>query len=264
MFQIQHILFPVDFSDRSRAAASYAEEFAAHYDAELILLHVVEPPDYNTALTDSHRQHAEGFDKFFGHGVLQKLRVQRIITHGDATAKIIEAAGKHNADLIMIPTQGMGVYRRLIIGSTSAKVLHDADCPVWSGVHWEHVLTPEKIHYRRICCAVDLKPHSAKVLDWANEFARSYDAQVTVIHVGNVEQTGDSLPPLVQLQQQTGSSAAVLVEQGEPAYTIARLAGELQADLLVIGRGAESGIMGRLVATAYSIIRQSPCPVVSV
>jgi nucleotide-binding universal stress UspA family protein len=54
------------------------------------------------------------------------------------------------------------------------------------------------------------------------------------------------------------------LERGEPAKTVARVAAELNADLLVIGRGAEPGILGRLEADAYSIIRQSPCPVVSV
>jgi nucleotide-binding universal stress UspA family protein len=37
-----------------------------------------------------------------------------------------------------------------------------------------------------------------------------------------------------------------------------------EVDLLVIGRGADAGILGRLTGHAYSIIRQSPCPVVSV
>jgi nucleotide-binding universal stress UspA family protein len=45
---------------------------------------------------------------------------------------------------------------------------------------------------------------------------------------------------------------------------VAQLAGKLKADLLVIGRKSASGVLGRLDMTAYSIIRQSPCPVVSV
>ena len=45
---------------------------------------------------------------------------------------------------------------------------------------------------------------------------------------------------------------------------MAELTGEMKADLLVIGRKAEAGVLGRLEMTAYSIIRQSPCPVVSV
>jgi hypothetical protein len=38
----------------------------------------------------------------------------------------------------------------------------------------------------------------------------------------------------------------------------------LPADLLVIGRGSAAGMFGRLRTNAYAIIRQSPCPVVSV
>ena len=261
MFPLKRILFPVDFSERSRAAASYAEEFASHFGAELILLYVVEPPDYNTSLADSHRVHAEGFDLFFGHRLQRLHDVKRLIEHGDAARKIIECAARHQADLIMIPTQGMGMYRRLIIGSTSAKVLHDADCPVWSGVHWEHVPPPEKIHYQRICCAVDLEPHSAKVLEWAVQFAQEYRAELTMLHAGEGE---GSILELTRLKEAAGAKAEVRIEDGEPAKVVARLAAKQKADLLVIGRGAESGLLGRLVATAYSIIRLSPCPVVSV
>jgi hypothetical protein len=38
----------------------------------------------------------------------------------------------------------------------------------------------------------------------------------------------------------------------------------LSAGLLVIGRGSASGGFGRLRTHAYALIRQSPCPVVSV
>jgi len=38
----------------------------------------------------------------------------------------------------------------------------------------------------------------------------------------------------------------------------------LPADLLVIGRGSASGVFGRLRTNAYAIIRQSPCPVLSI
>ena len=69
---------------------------------------------------------------------LRHLRVKTLVEHGEAAQKIIQCAAANHVDLIMIPTQGMGIYRRLILGSTSAKVLHDADCPVWTGVHLEN------------------------------------------------------------------------------------------------------------------------------
>jgi nucleotide-binding universal stress UspA family protein len=53
------------------------------------------------------------------------------------------------------------------------------------------------------------------------------------------------------------------VEGGDVSKVITHLSGELKADLLVIGRKPQSGVLGRLDMLAYSIIRQSPCPVVS-
>ena len=48
------------------------------------------------------------------------------------------------------------------------------------------------------------------------------------------------------------------------ARVVAEAAQRLNADVLVIARGSAAGALGRLRANAYSIIRQSPCPVVSV
>src|SRR5260221_8708972 len=172
MFQLKRILFPVDFSDRCRGAAGYVEALAGRFDAELILLHVVEAA-YNSTLEDLHEIRSQNFDEFFGAG-LKHLRVKKLVKHGEAAQKIIECASSHHADLIMIPTQGMGIYRRLILGSTSAKVLHDADCPVWTGVHLENAPALEAVTCQRIVCAVDLKPSNVRVLDWANGLAEEY------------------------------------------------------------------------------------------
>ena len=54
------------------------------------------------------------------------------------------------------------------------------------------------------------------------------------------------------------------METGDASTVVAQLAGKLKADLLVIGRKSAAGVLGRLDMTAYSIIRQSLCPLVSV
>src|SRR5712691_7067324 len=43
VFKLKKILVPVDFSDCSNKALQYAIPFARQFDAELILLHVVQP-----------------------------------------------------------------------------------------------------------------------------------------------------------------------------------------------------------------------------
>jgi universal stress protein A len=67
-----------------------------------------------------------------------------------------------------------------------------------------------------------------------------------------------------QLVESTCAQADLLVESGGVAETLKHVAKEKKTDLLVIGRHHESGIVGRLRDTAYAIIRESPCPVVSV
>jgi nucleotide-binding universal stress UspA family protein len=54
------------------------------------------------------------------------------------------------------------------------------------------------------------------------------------------------------------------VDSGDAATVVCDIAADIKADLLVIGRGSAAGVFGRLRTNAYSIIRQSGCPVVSV
>lgn len=266
MFQLRRILFPVDFSPRCRGAAAYVESLAGRFDAELILLHVVEAA-YNSALEDTSGARAEDFDKLFDKS-LKHLHVRTLVEHGEAAQKIVQCATANQADLIMIPTKGMGIYRRLILGSTSAKVLHDADCPVWTGVHLENAPSLEMVACRRILCAVDLKPLSARVLAWASRLAEEYQAELTLAHITSGSETQsariEAKRELGRLQEAAGWPAAVRVEAGEVSKVVAQLTGELKADLAVIGRKPDAGVLGRLDMVAYSIIRQSPCPVVSV
>jgi nucleotide-binding universal stress UspA family protein len=155
----------------------------------------------------------------------------------------------------------LGIYRRLIIGSSVAKVLHDADCPVWTGVHLEDAPPLEKLHTERVLCAVDLNRPSVRVLQWASQLAKEYQAELTLLHVSSEPGASSALE---ELQREVGSTAKLQVREGDPAKVVAETARDVRADLLVIGRRAEIGLLGRLEMTAYSIIRDSPCPVVSV
>src|SRR5207302_3542828 len=108
---------------------------------------------------------------------------------GEVAPRIVEYASQRLADLIMITTHGRGKYRRLILGSTAAKVLHDTDCPVWTGAHLQNVLRPEAVVCRKIMCAVNLEPASVLILDWAKHLAEEYQAELTLIHVSSDEES---------------------------------------------------------------------------
>jgi len=200
------------------------------------------------------------------------------VKEGDPAGLIVSIAHESGAGLIVMPTHGYGPFRRFILGSVTAKVLHDADCPVWTGVHME---TPSShdVHFRQVTAAVDLGSQSERTLMWAARFAKDAGSRLALIHAmpameGRASESYDSecrsrveaavREEVAELQQRLKIDAPLHVQSGDPARTVCAIAADLETDLLVIGRGSAAGVFGRLRANAYSIIRQSGCPVVSV
>jgi len=265
---VSGILVPIDFSERSAPAARYARSLAAQFGSSLILLHALAPL----------QQELSGIE-MAGH-MLRELQLQRraraeqelrafaadigasewVVEEGDP-ARLIVSVAHERAGLIVMPTHGFGPFRRFILGSTAAKVLHDADCPVWTGVHLEDAPAPARP--RRVLCAVDLGPQSSKTLFWAASVALQFGASLTLLHV-TLGARDAALEELGRLRKFVNAEAELAVDTGDPATAICAAVSEQEADVLVIGRGSAAGVFGRLRASAYSIIRQSPCPVVSV
>lgn len=259
------ILVPIDFSERAAPAARYAKTLAAQFDSPIILLHVLPRLEVSGLMTEElSRQRAarlrEELDAFLADELPSPL-VTRIVMEGDPTSVIVDQAHQR-AGLIVMPTHGYGPYRRFILGSTTAKVLHDADCPVWTGVHLENP-PASAAPLRHVLCAVDLGPQSSKTFCWAAAVAMQFGATLTLMHVA-LGAADAARRELERLESFVHADATVLLETGDPPATICSAAGRLAADVLVIGRGSAAGVFGRLRANAYSIIRQSPCPVVSV
>jgi len=217
--------------------------------------------------------------EYFLDDELKHYPIQRLLLEGDPARKLIEYAHEHQVDLVVMPTHGYGGFRRFMLGSVTAKVLHDADCPVLTGVHMEDVPDPEQIHVRTVSAALDLGDSSCKVLKWAAEFAKACEARLQVFHITpSIEgMSGEYFEPswrdrfadeakrrIADMQASGGVAATIHIENGDVGNGVCRLAEETTTDVLVIGRGSTAGVFGRIRAHAYGIIRQSPCPVVSV
>ena len=290
---MKRILLPVDFSERSASAAKYAAALAGRLQAELTVLHVAPehapysdvndvslPPAYALEIAWSELRQKEATENLleFVSSHLRGVPLTRCVRSGDAAKVIVGQAQSTKADLIVIATHGFGGFRRMLLGSITAKVLHDAGCPVFTSAHAESA--PATIPpFRNILCAVDFGPHSETVLRWADDFARAMSAQLYLSHVLPVIPMGQwgycesdlSIPIRQEAEEKahrlieaTGAEAKLLLEPGGVAETLRDLAKNHHADLVVIGRHHESGILGRLRDAAYGIIRESPCPVVSV
>jgi nucleotide-binding universal stress UspA family protein len=191
----------------------------------------------------------------------------------------VDLAHSEKADLIVMPTHGYGPFRRFILGSVTAKVLHDADCPVLTGVHIDEAAPKGPVALRNIVCAVDFDRAGEKAFRWAAELAAEFHARLTLVHAlpsiqyNEMSYYDEGLPRLYrevaqqksdELQRCTGTTADVILETGPVAEVVRNAAVAQKGDLVVIGRHENPGVLGRLRANAYSIVREAPCPVVSV
>ncbi len=286
---LSKILVPVDFSERCRGAAFYAEALHGIFGSHITLLHVLPPAHYEFSamevagplLEEQYRFRAEQVEQdlqAFMTGELPAAHTDRLMREGDPAGTIVSMAHESGAGLIVMPTHGYGPFRRFILGSVTAKVLHDADCPVWTGVHLD-ASSSQKVQFRQVTAALDLGPQSERTLMWASRFARDSGAKLALVHATPAfdGHAGEYFDPewrfqvesavkeeIAQLQKRLNVEAPLHIGSGEISRTVCDLAGDLETDLLVIGRGSAAGVFGRLRANAYSIIRESRSPVVSV
>ena len=289
MINFRRILFPVDMSDQDKQAAPFVKAMAHRFGSEIVILYVQEfqyplyaAPEALTAesvelMQVVREQQQSAFESFIAAEFSGANR-QKVLVEGNPAQEIVAYASKNDIGLIMLPTHGYGPFRRFLLGSVTAKVLHDAACPVCTGVHSPE---PQKENPERcdlLLCAIDTDSRAARIIRWAAEFAREQLCDVQLVHAipaaENPDDASDqpSLESLFKsaheqiagLQKEAGTSFAVTIRGGKPERVVHDLAQDLNTDLVVIGRGDLAAPLGRLRTHAYSIIRESPRPVISI
>ncbi len=292
-FTIADILLPTDFSARSIAAVRYAAAVSQKFRSRLILLHVLPPVDLalevignGGACLDRVLAHqSECARKRLDSFLVDELRgfeVKRVLLENDPAQAIVEYSRAHGISLVIIPTRGGGVFRRFLLGSVTAKVLHDAPCPIWTGVHAEETAFRSDWELRHVVCAVDPLARDEAALGWASALASAFDARLSIVHAipcpsshGETYGLESELHRLLgrdfkdRITKMLGDAeiiqkAEIHVQNGPVARVVRSVAQDLRADLVVIGHGSNGGLPGRLHTNAYAIVREAPCPVVSV
>src|ERR1700761_1367011 len=217
--------------------APYVKRTAALAGAKVSLIHVFDPASYNgfelylrttPEIAEEHQNIArERLDSFLPQE-FPASECTRILAAGDAATQIAHAA-RNGFDLIIMPTHS-GFFRRMLLGSTTAKVLNDADCPMLTSMHAE-TISPRPPEHREWLCAVGAGHDSERVLRFAHKMSKEAKCNMAIIHA---IQSEDSIPPpqldleeqvqsaerqearlhLGDLQKRVGSSAPVRIAAG--------------------------------------------------
>jgi len=291
MAHLERILVPIDFSEQSAIAARQAGALARRFHSQVTLFHVSDftlvhpltgPLGFGITSPEALRANYMGARQKalneFCTADLEGVNVRRLVCCGDPANLIVERARAEQADLILMPTHGHGILRRFLLGSVTAKVLHDAECPVWTGTHLAEAPAANPAEIRRVICAVNFGPQSEKAVRWAADFASEFRADLTIVNA--VLETPPNLPERYMFQWHeeadwgakeqlrmmllnTGINAdPMLVSDADVTGAICSATQKIGAGLLVIGRSCASD--RKLGTHTYAIICHAPCPVVSV
>ena len=288
MSLIASILFPVDFSSSCVAMAAYVKRAAALLRAKISLVHVVDPTGYNglqlyiRPISEVSEEHLgigrERLDSFLT-AEFPVVQCPRILVSGDAATEIARVAREDRFDLIIMPTHS-GIFRQMLLGSTTAKVINDADCPVLTSRHAQ-TIAPRPLEHREWLCAIGLSSNSERVLRFASQAAAQARSKLSIIHA---VQGGDPDLPIqldlqekvlsgarlearrriAELQQMVGTDVPARVAVGSVKEALLEAALESDADVLMIGRRHERGAHGRMRDLTYAMVRDSPFPVLSI
>jgi len=288
MITFKKILFPVDFSQRCTATVPSVQAMVKRFDSELTVLHVVDlppavgiaPPEAAAWATligaDSLRENGKIALSHFIAREFPGVKVNAESSEGDPATMIVDYARGTAADLIMMPTSGVGRFRRMLLGSVTAKVLHDIAVPVWTGVHSEEIAAHSPDRWKHALCALGDDARDLPTLRWAAEFSKEQKLDIRLVHAVVGAEGCEDNPTLREflfsvayqridkLQDEAGTHFEVCLHGGKVGNVVRQAAVGHSADIVIIGRGVIQRPFGRLRSGAYEIIREAPCPVISV
>lgn len=292
--KIKLILCPIDFSEFSVRAYYHALSLAEHYQAKLVLQHIVEIWRYPAvSFATSVKIHNEFCEMLRARGTEQlrefakkhtgdRMQPELVVDQGMSPDSILSFAEAEKADLIVMGSHGRRGYDRLMLGSVTDRVMRRAPCPVLAVCHTPE--DPESAskahghvhHFDRILFCTDFSEESTRAMNYAISITREYGAHLTLFHVVDetpspakaeeaVTRALKQLDELISPELHKTLKAKTVVRVGKPYRQIIQYALEEQTDLVAMGvRGGGALGLSIFGSTTYRVIQLGPCPVLAV
>ena len=272
------VICAVDQSRGAERAVRVAEDLRSRMGVRLVLAHVLGASD-DAASADA----AEGFLR----SLAASLRVDDAavrVERGSAADALTRMAREERTELIVTASRGRGSFQTALLGSVSNELAGAADCPV---VVLPHASSrgSDETDRGTVVCGVDDDERARTIVACADMFASLLEAHLIVTHVApdphwpgasavpgatqelrrvETEEIEDLLSRVVS-DARTSSPTALRASFGDPASSLAELADEQRADLVVVGsRGRGRASAAILGSVSAKLIAASRTPVVVV
>jgi nucleotide-binding universal stress UspA family protein len=274
------IVVPMDFSEQALIALGQSYNLAREYDAEILLLHVMEEggilPKIVTAkhLAEVKKDIQKRLDKIADDtSKKSKISVDTMIAKGKVYEKIIEVADMVGALMIIMGTNSRKKLRARFIGSNALRVVREATCPV---------ITIKGKHHREGCknivLPLDLTKETKDKVRQAIEVAKlgSFKAAIRVVSVlqgkdeflvNRLTRQLDQVKAFIQKQGVECTAEIIKTTKGEDtlAQCILDYANKVDGDLLIIMTQQEANFTRMFIgSTAQEMVNNSEIPVMSI
>lgn len=283
MLNIRRVLFTTDFSHGAARAFPRAVAFALEHDADLHILNVTDTGEETEQTFPISRPTLNdwlGTSSRSGGPDLNTLTLIQNQVEGEAPPEEIKKyVEQQEIDLVVMGTHGRRGAKRMLLGSVTEEVMRKSPCPVLTVRTDVEETSDQAVH--RILAPVDFSKASKIAVRHATELARTYDAQLDLLHV--VEQVvypsaygvdPGYLPTqevLARVKKTLGDAAReevghenvqIGVKIGYAPFTILNYVKDNDVDLVVIATHGRTGFDRVLFGSvAKRVIRRSPVPV---
>lgn len=190
---MKKILFPTDFSEAAQTALNFAVLLAKTAEAEMVLLHVIQPQvatvaeggfvaDMNVLMLEEGKK---SLDKLKGEVEERGVLVKDYVLQGFIQDEIKSVSEQESVDLIIMGSKGAGNFLDKLVGSTAAYVMEKTD-------HLS-IIVPQDYDVKvveRIAFAHQLESPDINYIQKAFDFAETLGVDsLDIVHVYDANST---------------------------------------------------------------------------
>lgn len=278
---LQKILVPTDFSNESLTALDHAARFAHTYDAEIILLHVVETYEFNAVLDNLGTSYEEIVKKGIEDKIqqliterdnLKGITISSRIESGKVHRKVLAVADEISADLIVMGTHGasgIGHLEKMVLGSNAYRIVNGSSIPVLTIRD-----ANKKPRVERIILPLDITKKTMQKVKTAIDIAKKFNAHIYIVAIteflDDFNPNIDRIPKELEAVEHRVNAAGIACTAAEIKYRdvakgVIGYAENVRGDLIVIMTRQENLIEELILGShARKIVSQSHVPVLSV
>jgi len=286
LISLARIMIATDFSPFSEQALDCAVSLAQRFESTVYLTHVLTFAGHGVMEAEVPSLSREemwdfakaGMKKIEDSGRLKGVPHEVVIEQGALWPTLENLIQKDQIDLLVVGTHGTTGVLKMVIGSSAEEIFRQATIPVLSVGPAVPGAPQLEAEFKNIVFATDFGAAAKREATYAFALAQEHGARLVMVHVSprpakasprdavqERENITRTLAALAPAEAQLAWKPQYHLAFGEPVKEILRVAGDVNADLIVLGAKKHETLPGHVPHTkAYRVVCGARCPVLTI